>query len=89
MQALAGSQAKEPASKTARVEVVGFFMHEYFRINRIIFFFYILVFFGKSVSSKFCIFSSKELIFVMDEKENYDIISNNLNKTQQYIKEKI
>ena len=30
MQALAGSQAKEPASKTARVEVVGFFMHEYF-----------------------------------------------------------
>ena len=29
MQALAGSQAKEPASKTARVEVVGFFMHDY------------------------------------------------------------
>jgi hypothetical protein len=25
----------------------------------------------------------------MDEKENYDIISNNLGKTQQYIKEKI
>jgi len=25
----------------------------------------------------------------MDEKENYDIISNNLSKTQQYIKEKI
>ncbi|MDA7581042.1 threonine synthase [Candidatus Pelagibacter sp.] len=30
-----------------------------------------------------------ELQYVMDEKENYDIISNNLNKTQQYIKEKI
>ena len=26
---------------------------------------------------------------VMNEKENYDIISNNLSKTQQYIKEKI
>jgi hypothetical protein len=25
----------------------------------------------------------------MDEKENYDIISNNLSKTEQYIKEKI
>jgi hypothetical protein len=25
----------------------------------------------------------------MGEKENYDIISNNLSKTQQYIKEKI
>jgi threonine synthase len=30
-----------------------------------------------------------ELKYVMDEKENYDIISNNLNKTEQYIKEKI
>ncbi|MDC3295398.1 threonine synthase [Candidatus Pelagibacter sp.] len=30
-----------------------------------------------------------ELKYVMDEKENYDIISNNLIKTQQYIKEKI
>jgi threonine synthase len=30
-----------------------------------------------------------ELKYVMDEKENYDIISNNLSKTQQYIKEKI
>jgi threonine synthase len=30
-----------------------------------------------------------ELRFVMDEKENYDIISNDLRKTQQYIKEKI
>ena len=30
-----------------------------------------------------------ELQHVMDEKENYDIISNNLSKTQQYIKEKI
>ena len=30
-----------------------------------------------------------ELKYVMDEKENYDIISNNLNKIQQYIKEKI
>ena len=29
-----------------------------------------------------------ELKYVMDEKENYDIISNNLSKTQQYIKEK-
>ena len=29
------------------------------------------------------------LKYVMDEKENYDIISNNLIKTQQYIKEKI
>jgi hypothetical protein len=26
---------------------------------------------------------------VMDEKENYDIIANNLSKTKQYIKEKI
>jgi len=30
-----------------------------------------------------------ELKYVMDEKENYDIISNNLNKTKKYIKEKI
>jgi threonine synthase len=30
-----------------------------------------------------------ELKYVMDEKENYDIISNNLSKTQKYIKEKI
>jgi threonine synthase len=30
-----------------------------------------------------------ELKYVMNEKENYDIISNNLNKIQQYIKEKI
>ena len=30
-----------------------------------------------------------ELKYVMGEKENYDIISNNLSKTQQYIKEKI
>ena len=30
-----------------------------------------------------------ELKYVMDEKENYDIISNNLSKAQQYIKEKI
>ena len=30
-----------------------------------------------------------DLKYVMDEKENYDIISNNLSKTQQYIKEKI
>ena len=30
-----------------------------------------------------------ELKYIMDEKENYDIISNNLGKTQQYIKEKI
>ncbi|MDA7699729.1 threonine synthase [Candidatus Pelagibacter sp.] len=30
-----------------------------------------------------------ELKYVMCEKENYDIISNNLSKTQQYIKEKI
>jgi threonine synthase len=31
----------------------------------------------------------EELKYVMDEKENYDIISKNLSKTQQYIKEKI
>ena len=30
-----------------------------------------------------------ELLFILDEKENYDIVSNNLSKTQQYIKEKI
>ncbi|MDA7564996.1 threonine synthase [Candidatus Pelagibacter sp.] len=30
-----------------------------------------------------------ELKYVLGEKENYDIISNNLSKTQQYIKEKI
>ena len=30
-----------------------------------------------------------KLKYVMDEKENYDIISNNLSKTQQYIMEKI
>jgi len=30
-----------------------------------------------------------ELKYIMDEKENYDIISNNLSKTQQYIKEKV
>jgi threonine synthase len=30
-----------------------------------------------------------ELKYVMDEKENYDIISNNLSKIKQYIKEKI
>jgi len=31
----------------------------------------------------------KELMHVMNEKENYDIIANNLNKIKQYIKEKI
>jgi threonine synthase len=31
----------------------------------------------------------EELKYVMDEKENYDIITNNLSKTKQYIKEKI
>ncbi len=31
----------------------------------------------------------EKLKYVMDEKENYDIISNNLNATQQYIKDKI
>jgi threonine synthase len=31
----------------------------------------------------------EELMYVMDEKENYDIISNNLNKIKQHIKEKI
>jgi len=31
----------------------------------------------------------QELKYVMSEKENYDIISNNLSKTKQYIKEKI
>jgi threonine synthase len=30
-----------------------------------------------------------ELQYIMDEKENYDIISNNINKTQKYIKEKL
>ena len=30
-----------------------------------------------------------ELKYIMDEKENYDIVSNNLSKIQQYIKEKI
>jgi threonine synthase len=30
-----------------------------------------------------------ELMYVMSEKENYDIISNNLSKIKQYIKEKI
>jgi len=30
-----------------------------------------------------------ELKYVMDEKENYDVIANNLSKTKQYIKEKI
>ena len=31
----------------------------------------------------------EELMYIMDEKENYDIISNNLNKTKKYIKEKV
>ena len=31
----------------------------------------------------------EELKYVMDEKENYDIIANNPSKTKQYIKEKI
>jgi threonine synthase len=30
-----------------------------------------------------------ELKYIMNEKENYDIISNNLRTTQKYIKEKI
>ncbi len=30
-----------------------------------------------------------ELMYIMDEAENYDIIANNLNKIKQYIKEKI
>ena len=30
-----------------------------------------------------------ELIYIMNEKENYDVISNNLSKIKQYIKEKI
>ena len=28
-------------------------------------------------------------MFILDEKENYDIISNNINETQKYIKEKL
>ena len=31
----------------------------------------------------------RELAFVLDEKENYDIIENNLNKIKKYIKERI
>jgi threonine synthase len=31
----------------------------------------------------------KELMFVMDEKENYDIIDNDVEKIKQHIKEKI
>ena len=31
----------------------------------------------------------EELMYIMDEKENYDIISNCLNKTKKYIKERI
>jgi len=31
----------------------------------------------------------EELKYIMDEKENYDIIANNPSKTKQYIKEKI
>ena len=31
----------------------------------------------------------EELKYVMGEKENYDIISNNLNKVEQHIREKI
>ena len=31
----------------------------------------------------------KELTFILDEKENYDIIDNNLNKIKKYIKERI
>jgi threonine synthase len=31
----------------------------------------------------------KELMYIMDEKENYDIITNNLTKIQKYIKDKI
>ena len=31
----------------------------------------------------------KELAFILDEKENYDIIENNLNKIKQHIKERI
>ncbi|MEJ6766474.1 MAG: hypothetical protein QNK46_04845, partial [Methylophilales bacterium] len=30
-----------------------------------------------------------ELQYIMDEKENYDIISNDINETQKYIKEKL
>ena len=30
-----------------------------------------------------------ELSFIMDEKENYDIIENNLQKIKQHIKERI
>ena len=30
-----------------------------------------------------------ELIYIMNEKENYDVIGNNLSKIKQYIKEKI
>ena len=30
-----------------------------------------------------------ELVFILDEKENYDIIDNNLNKIKQHIKERI
>ena len=31
----------------------------------------------------------KELMFILDEKENYDIIENNLDKIKKHIKEKI
>ena len=30
-----------------------------------------------------------ELVFILDEKENYDIIENDLNKIKQHIKERI
>ena len=30
-----------------------------------------------------------ELVFILDEKENYDIVENNLNKIKQHIKERI
>ena len=30
-----------------------------------------------------------ELLFILDEKENYDIIENDLNKIKKYIKERI
>ena len=30
-----------------------------------------------------------ELAFILDEKENYDILENNLNKIKQHIKERI
>ena len=51
-----------------------------------------LIYFGKRYIEKAIDLKAElpdELVFILNEKENYDIVDNNLNKIKQHIKERI